>query len=134
MVAAVRPTSVVVLSLGVDGACANPRVPVLACRDALAAGGMAVETATATSDAEVDEILARLDGPARPDGLTWPAPDGSAGLPALVVAADSDAQVRAVVRRMVRRYAPPPSRRPADLAGDRTVPDLPPIGILPLDT
>jgi hypothetical protein len=33
---------------------------------------------------------------------------------------------------MVRRYAPPPSRRPADLAADRTIPDLPPIGVLPL--
>jgi hypothetical protein len=40
--------------------------------------------------------------------------------------------LRAVVRRLIRRYAPPPSRRPADLAADRTVPDLPPIAILPL--
>jgi hypothetical protein len=35
---------------------------------------------------------------------------------------------------MVRRYAPPPSRRPADLADGRTVPDLPPLAILPLDS
>jgi hypothetical protein len=37
------------------------------------------------------------------------------------------------VRRLVRRYAPPPSRRPDDLAADRTVPDLPPLAILPVD-
>ena len=75
-------------------------------------------------------MLARLDGPARADGLTWPDPDSKTRL---VVAAATDGQLRAVVRRLVRRYAPPPSRRPADLAGDRTVPDLPPIGVLPLD-
>jgi hypothetical protein len=51
----------------------------------------------------------------------------------LVIATATDGQLRAVVRRLVRRYAPPPSRRPADLADDRTVPDLPPVAILPLD-
>jgi hypothetical protein len=102
--------------------------PVLACRDALLAEGAEVSTAAPGSDAELDAIAARLDGPARPDGLTWPAAEG----PRLVVAAAAVGQVRAVVRRMVRRYAPPPSRRPADLADDRTVPDLPPIGVLPL--
>jgi hypothetical protein len=51
----------------------------------------------------------------------------------LVVAAATDGQLRAVVRRLVRRYAPPPSKRPADLAADRTVPDLPPLAVLPLD-
>ncbi len=87
-------------------------------------------TVTAGSDAEIDAVLARLDGPPRPDGLDWPAADGRTRL---VVATASDGQLRAVVRRLVRRYAPPPSRRPADLAGNRTVPDLPPIGLLPLD-
>jgi hypothetical protein len=38
-----------------------------------------------------------------------------------------------VLRRMVRRWAPPPSRRPSDLRANRTVPDLPPLGLLPLD-
>lgn len=104
------------------------RAPVLACRDALAAEGAEVTTATAGSDTELDKVIAALDGPARPDGLTWPSADG----PRLVVAASAMGQLRAVVRRMVRRYAPPPSRRPADLAPDRTIPDLPPIGILPL--
>jgi hypothetical protein len=51
----------------------------------------------------------------------------------LVIAVDSDAQLRAVLRRMVRRWAPPASRRPVDLSLGRTVPDLPAIGLLPLD-
>ncbi|MER7473093.1 hypothetical protein ABT351_20610, partial [Micromonospora sp. NPDC000018] len=110
--------------------CDTPRVPVLACADALTARGARVETVTARSDAEIDEVLARFDGPPRPDGLTWPDPDSKTRL---VVATASDAQLRAVVRRLVRRYAPPPSRRPDDLPGNRTVPDLPPIGVLPLD-
>jgi hypothetical protein len=120
---------VVVLTLGDDG-CAGPRVPVLACSDALTAAGARVEAVTATSDTAIDEVLARLDGPTRPDGLTWPDPDGKTRL---VVAAADDGQLRAVVRRLVRRYAPPPSKRPADLPAPRTVPDLPPIGVLPLD-
>ncbi|MFD0557956.1 hypothetical protein FB566_3244 [Stackebrandtia endophytica] len=97
----------------VDGApgCA-PRTQVLSCADALRAGGADVELADATSDAEIDEALATGNR--------------------LVVAADTDSQVRAVLRRAVRRLAPPPSDRPDDLPGDRTVPDLPPLGVLPL--
>jgi len=115
-----------VILLSLDEGC--PRTPVLACRDALTAEGADVSTVVAGSDAELDEVLARLDGPGRPDGLTFPALDG----PRLVVAAAAAGQVRAVLRRMVRRYAPPPSRRPSDLPADRTVPDLPPVGVLPL--
>jgi hypothetical protein len=111
------------------GAPGSPRVPALACGDTLRSAGAAVEHVVARSDAEIDTALARLDGPERADGLTWPDPDGRTRL---VVAAASDGQLRAVVRRMVRRYAPPPSRRPRDLAGNRTIPDLPPIGVLPL--
>ncbi|MFI2708817.1 hypothetical protein ACH495_01620 [Micromonospora sp. NPDC018662] len=110
--------------------CETPRVPVLACADALTARGARVTTVTARSDAEIDEVLARLDGPPRSDGLTWPDPDGKTRL---VVATASDGQLRAVLRRLVRRYAPPPSRRPADLPENRTLPDLPPVGVLPLD-
>lgn len=110
--------------------CETPRVPVLACADELTARGARVSTVTARSDAEIDEVLARLDGPPRADGLTWPDPDGKTRL---IVATASDGQLRAVLRRLVRRYAPPPSRRPADLADNRTVPDLPPVGVLPLD-
>ena len=110
-------------------ACA-PRVPVLACADALKEAGARVEIVTAASDAEIDAAIARFDGPARPDGLTWPDADSKVRL---VVATAADGQLRAVLRRLVRRYAPPPSRRPADLASNRTVPDLPPVAILPLD-
>ncbi|WIM96663.1 hypothetical protein ACTOB_000112 [Actinoplanes oblitus] len=115
---------------GCNALCATPRTPVLACADALRDGGARVETVLAGSDQEIDAVLARFDGPARTDGLTWPGPaDG----PRLVVAVAADGQLRAVVRRMVRRWAPPPSKRPADLAATRTVPDLPPVAILPLD-
>jgi diacylglycerol kinase family enzyme len=107
-----------------------PRVPVLRCAEALTKAGARVETVTAGSDAEIDEVVARFDGPPRPDGLSWPDPDTKLRL---VVASATDGQLRAVVRRLVRRYAPPPSKRPADLAEDRTVPDLPPLAILPLD-
>ncbi|MGX6604454.1 hypothetical protein ACWKSP_20310 [Micromonosporaceae bacterium Da 78-11] len=107
-----------------------PRVPVLECAAALTAAGARVETITAGSDAEIDAVLARFDAPGRTDGLSWPDADSKHRL---VVATATDGQLRAVVRRLVRRYAPPPSKRPADLASNRTVPDLPPLAILPLD-
>ncbi|GGN80728.1 hypothetical protein GCM10010112_56530 [Actinoplanes lobatus] len=115
---------------GCASACATPRTPVLACADALREAGARVETVLAGSDQEIDAVLARFDGPARPDGLAWPDPDTKLRL---VVASATDGQLRAVVRRLVRRYAPPPSKRPSDLAAGRTVPDLPPLAILPLD-
>ena len=120
----------IVLSVA-EGSPCSPRVPVLACADALRDAGARVETVVATSDADIDEVIQRFDAGARSDGLTWPDADSKLRL---VVASAADGQLRAVVRRMVRRYAPPPSRRPADLAEDRTVPDLPPLAILPLDT
>jgi Diacylglycerol kinase catalytic domain len=107
---------VVVLSL-VDS-CEGPRAPVLTCRDALHTAGAEVELVTARSDAEIDAALADADA------------DAGTGT-RLIVAAAADGQVRAVVRRMLRKYAPAPGQRPADLPADRTVPDLPPIGILP---
>jgi hypothetical protein len=124
---------VVLLSLAEGGVCEagrSPRTPVLACADALRSAGARVETVVAGSDAEIDAVAARFDGDPRPDGLTWPSSDTKLRL---VIAAAADGQVRAVLRRFVRRFAPPPSKRPADLAADRTVPDLPPIAILPLD-
>ncbi|MEV4623382.1 diacylglycerol kinase family protein [Asanoa sp. NPDC049573] len=105
------------------------RAPVRACVDALVAAGARVETVTAHDDKDIDAVLARFDAPARPDGLTWPDGDSKTRL---VVAAATDGQLRHVVRRLVRRYAPAPSRRPADLAGNRTVPDLPALGVLPM--
>lgn len=111
-----------------DGGCGD--IPqVRACAEALSEAGARVETVTARSDAEIDAVIARLDGPERPDGLTWPDEDSKTRL---IVAASTDGQLRAVLRRMVRRYAPPPSRRPPDLADNRTLPDLPAIGVLPL--
>jgi hypothetical protein len=103
---------VIILTLA-EG-CAAPRVPVRACQDALRAVGAEVDLVTAGSDTEIDEALA--DPAAR-----------------LIVAAAADGQVRAVVRRLVRAHTPAPSRRPADLPADRTVPDQPPFGLLPLD-
>lgn len=107
----------------------SPRAPVLACTDALTAAGARAQRVIARSDAEIDRVLTRLDGPPREDGLPWPDSDGKTRL---VVATATDGQLRAVARRLVRRYAPPPSRRPGDLPPTRTVPDLPPIGVLPL--
>ncbi|MFI5893389.1 hypothetical protein ACIA5D_25105 [Actinoplanes sp. NPDC051513] len=111
-------------------ACAAPRVPVLQLAELLKEKGARVETVTATSDEEIDAVLSRFDGGPRPDGLTWPDGDSKARL---VVATAVDGQLRAVLRRLVRRYAPAPSKRPADLRSDRTVPDLPAVAVLPLD-
>ncbi|HET8683162.1 MAG TPA: hypothetical protein VFM54_15015 [Micromonosporaceae bacterium] len=122
---------VLLLSLTDSSGCAATRAPVLTCRDALVRGGARPELITVGSDEEVDAVLARLDGPVRPDGLAWPDPDRKTRL---VVATATDGQLRAVVRRLVRRYAPPPLRRPDDLPAQRTMPDLPPLGVLPLDT
>jgi hypothetical protein len=120
---------VLILSLVEGGSCSQ-RVPVLHCADALRAAGAQVSPVSAGSDQEIDEVLARLDGPLRPDGLTWPELDGKTRL---IVAVETDAQLRHVLRRLVRRYAPASSKRPADLAEGRTIPDLPTIGILPLN-
>ena len=120
---------VVLLSVA-EGSPCSPRVPALACADALRDAGARVDIVVATSDTEIDEVIRRFDAGPRTDGLTWPDTDSKLRL---VVASAADGQLRAVVRRMVRRYAPPPSRRPAELTDDRTVPDLPPLAILPLD-
>ncbi len=98
------------------GAAGPVRVPVLACADALRDGGATVDLVTAGSDAEIDAAVKPVE----------------AGEVRLVVAAATDAEVRAVVRRMVRHLSPPPSKRPADLPPNRTVFDLPPMSVLPL--
>jgi hypothetical protein len=94
----------------------KPRVPVLACADALRAGGATVQFVTACSDAEIDAAVKPVE----------------AGDARLIVAAATDAELRAVVRRLVRHHAPPPSKRPSDLPPDRTVFDLPPLAVLAL--
>ncbi|GAA0239375.1 hypothetical protein GCM10009539_25870 [Cryptosporangium japonicum] len=91
------------------------RVPVLSCRDALRKGAN-VEVLELDSDTDVDAAVKRA------------AVDG-----ARLVVAGGDGQLRAVLRRMVRRSLPRGGERPADLPSDRTVPDLPAIGVLPLD-
>jgi hypothetical protein len=92
------------------------RVPVLACADALRDGGASVELLTAGDEAAIDAAIKPVE----------------AGDAKLVVAAATDAELRAVVRRLVRRCAPPPSKRPAELPPNRTVFDLPPLGVLAL--
>lgn len=71
-----------------------------------------MEIVTAADDTELDAVLA--------SGLR------------LIVAVENDGQLRHVMRRLVRLHAPAPSKRPDDLPRNRTIPDLPPIGILPL--
>lgn len=90
------------------------RVPVLACVDALRKGAT-VDVVPLDSDAETDAALKRA---------------AEAG--ARVVVAGGDGQLRAVLRRMVRAVLPRGGDRPADLPDDRTVPDLAPVGVLPL--
>jgi len=82
--------------------------------------GARPETVAAGSDAEIDEVLSRFDDP--DVGTKY----------RLIIASETDGQLRYIVRRLVRRLAPPPSKRPADLPADRTIPDLPALGILPL--
>lgn len=125
---------IVLLSLVSSGSCSGERVPVLACRDALRAGGATVTTVTAESDEQIDAALTSAFGPVGEPAATEPPADSGAGeARRLVVAAATDGELRAVLRRLVRRYAPAPSKRPAELAADRTIPDLPPVGVLPLD-
>lgn len=104
---------VVLLTIG-DSASCGTRAPVLACRDALLAGGAEVDVVVANADTEIDAALKGL-------------PEAR-----LIVASAADGQLRAVLRRLVRGYAPAPSKRPPDLPADRTLPDLPPVGVLPL--
>ncbi|GAA2330774.1 diacylglycerol/lipid kinase family protein [Dactylosporangium salmoneum] len=111
---------IVLLALGEESQCGcdngacGTRTPILACRDALRAADAEVSTVVAHDDKEIDAALRGL-------------PEAR-----LVVASAADGQLRAVMRRLVRMYAPAPSKRPEGLPADRTIPDLPPIGILPL--
>jgi hypothetical protein len=91
------------------------RVPVLRCADALKAGA-AVEVVDVDSDTAVDAAVDR----ARETG-------------ARLVVAGGEGPLRAVLRRMVRRSLPRAGERPPELPVHRTIPDLPPVGILPVD-
>jgi hypothetical protein len=90
----------------------RPRVPVLECADALREAHARVDLVTASDESEIDTVL-KAGG-------------------RLVVAAATDAELRAVVRRLTRMHAPPPSKRPAELPPNRTMFDLPAVGVLPL--
>ena len=85
-----------------DEGCADerPRVPVLECADALRDEGRSVELVTARDESEIDAATRRST------------------VDLAVVAAATDAELRAVVRRLVRRHAPPPSKRPAELPAE----------------
>jgi hypothetical protein len=108
--------NVVVLTL-VESNCSDsgPRTQTLHLIDELRRLGADVRTVAASTPQEIDPALE--DPEAR-----------------IVLAADTDEQVNAVVARMVRRLAPAPSARPEDLPAGRTIPDLPPLAILPLGT
>ncbi|WP_025273054.1 diacylglycerol kinase family protein [Haloglycomyces albus] len=91
----------------------GPRTQVLHFLDELKRRGLDTELVSASTEREVDPIVERTDA-------------------RIVIAADSDSQLNAVVGRAVRRLSPPPSQRPEDMRRDRTVPDLPPLAVLPL--
>ncbi|QSB05295.1 hypothetical protein [Natronoglycomyces albus] len=103
---------VTVLTLVEGCSSGGPRTQVLTLVDELKARGVSADTVEASNESVIDEVV-------------------KSGR-AIVVAADTDAQLRAVVHRCVRILAPPPSKRPDDLPKDRTVPDLPPLGVLAL--
>jgi hypothetical protein len=106
--------NVVVLTL-VETDCSNPgpRTQALHLVDELKARGAVVRTAEASTPEAVDTIL---DDPDE----------------RIVLAADTDEQVNAVMARLVRHAIPAPSKRPEGLPEGRTIPDLPPMAVLPL--
>lgn len=109
---------VVILAPGAVG-----RVPVRAFADALRAHGVDVGLADADSDAEIDTVL---------HGITTTDGASPSTVEKRLVIAGSDGVVRAVVRRMVRQALAQPRHRPTDLPPNRTIGDLPAIGLLPL--
>ncbi|WP_026923350.1 diacylglycerol kinase family protein [Glycomyces arizonensis] len=108
--------NVVVLTL-VESDCSNsgPRTQTLHLIDELKRLGADVRTAEASKPQEIDPVVEEPDT-------------------RIVLAADTDEQVNAVVARMVRRLAPAPSERSDHLPEGRTIPDLPPLAVLPLGT
>ncbi|THV27003.1 hypothetical protein [Glycomyces paridis] len=106
--------NVVVLTL-VETNCANPgpRTPTLHLVDDLKARGAAVRMVEA---AKAEEIDAALDDPES----------------RIVLAADTDEQVNAVLARFTRHALPAASKRPEGLPEGRTVADLPALAVLPL--
>ncbi|MEU6858275.1 hypothetical protein AB0B28_05290 [Glycomyces sp. NPDC046736] len=106
--------NVVVLTL-LEANCANPgpRTQALHLADELRSLGAAVRTVEAAKPEEIDPVL---DDPDE----------------RIVLAAESDEQVNAVIARLVRRVMPAASKRPEGLPEGRTIPDLPAVAVLPL--
>ncbi|WP_222854283.1 diacylglycerol kinase family protein [Fodinicola acaciae] len=88
------------------------RVPVLRCADALRKHAE-VTIREVDSPADANAALADADG-------------------RRLVVAGSDDEIRAVLRQLVRRVVPKAGDR-TGIADNRTIPDLPPLGLLPLD-
>lgn len=122
-------TGTVQVVLLAPGAGTGSRVPVLACAEALRPGAE-VRVVEVDSDAEVDAALAEVLGP--PRGAAAGAYGAVVGSAARLVVAGGDGPLRGVVRRLVRRVQPRGGDR-TGLADSRTVPDLPTVGVLPLD-
>jgi hypothetical protein len=106
--------NVVVLTL-VESDCSNPgpRTQALHLADELKSRGAAVRPAEARTPQD------KHAGVADPEER-------------IVLAADTDEQVNAVVARLTRLALPAPSKRPEGLPDGRTIPDLPPLAVLPL--
>lgn len=106
--------NVVVLTL-LEANCANPgpRTQALHLADELRSLGATVRTVEAAKPEEIDPVL---DDPDE----------------RIVLAAESDEQVNAVIARLVRRVMPAASKRPEGLPEGRTIPDLPAVAVLPL--
>ncbi|PRY60420.1 diacylglycerol kinase family protein [Glycomyces artemisiae] len=108
--------NVVVLTL-VESDCSNPgpRTQALHLADELKARGAAVRTVEARTPEDIDQAAQDPDE-------------------RIVLAADTDEQVNAVVARLTRLAMPAPSMRPEGLPDGRTIPDLPALAVLPLGT
>lgn len=106
--------NVVVLTL-VETNCSNPgpRTQTLHLIDDLQARGAQVRTVEASKPEQIDPVFEDPDA-------------------RIVLAADTDEQVNAVLARLVRHAIPAPSKRPEGLPDGRTIPDLPALAVLPL--
>jgi hypothetical protein len=105
-------TSETAVMIIAPGAGTGTRVPVLRCADALR---------------EHTEVTIReVDSPAEANAALTDAAEMR------LLVAGSDDQIRAILRQLVRRAVPKGGDR-SGIADNRTIPDLPALGLLPLD-